>query len=435
MTNAVEVAETTLIKHSAAIHISNSLTLIQRKLFNVLLQRAYPTLLSEETHAVPLAELKAQLGYRSKNDEPIKEGFRVLNSTQVEWNVLNKDREERWGIGTCLADAEIVGGLCEYSYSPKMRKLLGSPAVYARLNLEVQNTFRSKHALALWEFLEDALGARRREAGYTITVEDFRKLMAIEEGQYSEFKGLNKRVLEPAIQDINASALCGIECSATVKRRGRVPVALAFTVRRKAEHAHRLGGSGFAITDPALVEELTDQVKGEGAEESERVRRLTEEFGVSAQRAIKLVQAHPAAVVDANLDHVAQQVRRGGVANVGGYVCAAIEQNYAKILPSVGRGPDHHHDPRAEHVATREQQQREQDRQRRVLAEEAFAKLSAEEQAELEQEFARRPECPPSLRAYLAAKREGQGAAEPPRWRPVFLEFLANHLDIAPPVA
>ena len=165
MNNAVEVAETTLIKHSAAIHISNSLTLIQRKLFNVLLQRAYPTLLSEETHALPLAELKAQLGYRSKNDEPIKEGFRVLNSTQVEWNVLNKDREERWGIGTCLADAEIIGGLCEYSYSPKMRKLLGSPAVYARLNLEVQNTFRSKHALALWEFLEDALGARRREAG------------------------------------------------------------------------------------------------------------------------------------------------------------------------------------------------------------------------------------------------------------------------------
>lgn len=410
----------TLIKHSAAIHISNSLTLIQRKLFNLLLQNAYPDLLTQETHQIPIPEIKARMRYDSKNDDPLKDALRVLNQTQLEWNLLQKDREERWGIGSCLADAEIANGVCEYSYSPKMRKLLGSPTVYARLNLEVQNTFRSKHALALWEFLEDALGARRNSAAYTISVPDFRKLMAIEATQYPEFKDLSKRVVQPAIHEINASDICTISVDVKVTRRGRTPSTLIFTVNRKEPRGQLFAGS---LSTDDLPKELYPPT------EQRLVQQLVEEFGVANERAEYLVSVYSSHRIKANLEHVRVRHGQGGIANLAGYACAAIEADYAKAgdtKPVLQPVP-----------STLSEQQREAEdletrafhSKRREQAESIISTLADHERQALLERFAASPACLPSLKR-LMAESAGELNQMPNRLKLVFLEFVADELSI-----
>jgi hypothetical protein len=54
-----------VFKHSAAIQIHNNITLLQRRVWNVLLFNAYNELESEEEHHIALAELVKLVGYDS----------------------------------------------------------------------------------------------------------------------------------------------------------------------------------------------------------------------------------------------------------------------------------------------------------------------------------------------------------------------------------
>ena len=103
--------------------------------------------------------------------------------------------------------------------------------MYARFNLNLQNRFESKHAQALWELCVDYLGHRRGygETPY-IRLEQFRKLMGIEEGTYALFKLLSQWVLKPAIAEINRVSDFHVEIE--YQREGRKVTALKFKIRR-----------------------------------------------------------------------------------------------------------------------------------------------------------------------------------------------------------
>ena len=105
---------------------------------------------------------------------------------------------------TLLAQAKIKRGLCTYAYSPEMRRRLHNPRIYAKINLSMQNRFTSKHALALYEMFVDYFNVRRHY-GETpfIPVDTFRELMGFQDGEYSEFKILNRWVIKEPLDEIN----------------------------------------------------------------------------------------------------------------------------------------------------------------------------------------------------------------------------------------
>ena len=105
-----------LIKHSGAIHISNNLTLLQRKAWNVLLYNAFHELLDEETHTINVPDLIKTLEFESGNQEYLKDALRGLVDCKVEWNVLNKDGNAKWGIAPMISGAEIDQGVCTYGF-------------------------------------------------------------------------------------------------------------------------------------------------------------------------------------------------------------------------------------------------------------------------------------------------------------------------------
>ena len=193
-----------VIKASPAIQIQSKITHLQRRAWNVLLANAYNELPNTDIHHVSVSELARKLGYASNDTEHLKETLEALVDCTVEWNILDKDKVEEWGVASLLAEARIKDGICTYAYPPYLRQKLHNPRIYTKLNLRLQNRFTSRYALILWEVCFDYFDAER-DQGETpfIRLEKFRELMGLEKDEYKIFKALNRDVIKPAIQEIN----------------------------------------------------------------------------------------------------------------------------------------------------------------------------------------------------------------------------------------
>ena len=218
-----------VIKASPAIQIQGRITHLQRRAWNVLLANAYHELPNQEIHSISVRELAAKLGFDSHNHEHLQEALRALRAFEVQWNILNKNNKEEWGVAGLLADARIVEGICRYSFAPQLRMKLYNPIMYTKLNLRLQNRFKGQYALILWEVCFDYFDVDRGQ-GQTpfITLEKFRELMGVESDEYPLFGELNRNVIKPAINEINDLTDYFVEVEQ--KRMGRKVAELKFRI-------------------------------------------------------------------------------------------------------------------------------------------------------------------------------------------------------------
>jgi hypothetical protein len=70
--------EKEVVKHSAAVQIQNNITLLQRRVWNVLLANAYDALPTEERHRMKVRDLIQALEFTSKNEDYLKEALMAL---------------------------------------------------------------------------------------------------------------------------------------------------------------------------------------------------------------------------------------------------------------------------------------------------------------------------------------------------------------------
>ena len=220
-----------VIKASPAIQIQSRISLLQRRAWNVLLANAYNELPNQEIHRVSIVELAAKLGFGDGNQEYLKEVLKSIVDCKVEWNVLDKDKKEEWGVASLLAEVRIRDGICFYQFPHTLRLKLHNPRIYAKLNLRLQNQFRSRYALVLWEICFDYFDADR-DQGETpfIPLETFKSLMGLEETDYPVYKVLNRDLIKPAIKEINDLTDYLVEVEQ--KRLGRRIAELKFRIIR-----------------------------------------------------------------------------------------------------------------------------------------------------------------------------------------------------------
>jgi len=181
-------------KHVGAVHVRGALSLLERKVSNVLLLNAYDELddPSVAEHSINLPILADVVGFDSKDSKLLKDALRSLVDYKIEWDVLGEgDDEGEWGVSSFLASARVERrtGVCTYSYPAPLRRRLANPQIYARINLSVQTRFASAYALALYENC-----VRFRKVGSTgfLELDTWRGLLGVEDGEYEEYKYLNK---------------------------------------------------------------------------------------------------------------------------------------------------------------------------------------------------------------------------------------------------
>ena len=226
-----ETQKEALRKSNEAIHIAGKLSLLDRKLFNVLLVFSFKHLTKKETYTVTRKELCGLAGFDSKDDTRIKASLRRLNTTQIEWDILAKKKSQsEWGISTLLSSVVFKGGKCEYSFSPHLREKLLNPKIYTLFHLAIQRRFNSGYTLALYENLKRYLNVR--SSGW-IEIKTFRKLIGADTEYYENFKMLNYRIIRPAVEEINKYSDIVVEPE--YKREKRRITAIRFKIKKNKQ--------------------------------------------------------------------------------------------------------------------------------------------------------------------------------------------------------
>lgn len=305
-------------KHVAAIHVSGKLTLLQRKLSNVLLLNAYDTLTTGQVHMIDARTLCLMIGYNSNDMDTLKSSLRGLAETVAEWDMLDDQGQQEWGVSSLLSYARLKGGVCEYAYSPALAAKLSDPAVFALINLNIQRRFTSGHALALYENCYRFV--RTGSTGWW-SLDLFRRLMGVEDSDYyAIYKHLNAKIIKPAVAEVNKTS--NIVVTPEIRKRGRVVTDIRFKIAENPQ---------LAILD------LDD---GTGVRRSDVYSRLLA-LGVSDRLARQWIAQH-------GEDHVAEKIAYVGqqrnVKNPVGYLSAALKDGFTTepkpAAPSSSRAKD-----------------------------------------------------------------------------------------------
>jgi plasmid replication initiation protein len=308
-----------LFKHTAAIHISNNLSLLERKLFNVLLLNAYTNLQTKELHIIDFKELSNNVGWSNvKSYNEIKEALSVLNTTQIQWNILNKDKKNTWIATTVLSQVKFYEGYCEYAYSPMMRDHLSSPNIYAKLNLLVQNCFKSKYSLALWEFLTEELKDCNQKITDFINVDDFRKIIGAEEDYYSDYRKLNQKIISNSLNEINTKS--DLKVNSMQQKEGRKVKSLAFNVKREKEKISQ--EIMFELPNDDNIEIINPEI-------IQLKNRLSQEFKLSNDVVLNIINNRKLDDINHSLNYVTSELDKGlKIRNIASYVVKAINEKW-----------------------------------------------------------------------------------------------------------
>src|SRR6266436_6883221 len=319
-------------KHSSSVQIQNNITLLQRKTWNALLWNAYEELPTKDIHSISVQEIARLIVYDSNDEAYLKEATLAMMHCIVEWDVLDKDGSEIWGAAVLLASVQIKRGICSYGFAPHLRQKLYNPDMFARLDLDMQKRFKSKHSLALWELCIDYLGAKR-DYGETpwIPLDDFYRLMGMAEGQYSLYKLFSQRVLSPAIAEINR--VSDFRVSVEYQRQRRKVTALKFKIRRVAllPEADTKQATLFPELEdmPVVVKEL--QEAGMSSQDAWDIWQQGFRFVDAAARSAEPREDADTAFVQYVREKIHLLKRRqasGKVENSTGFLLQAIRQHY-----------------------------------------------------------------------------------------------------------
>lgn len=285
-------------KHVATIHCTNKLSLLERKISNALLFHAFPKLEEKLVHQIKIDELKRLIASNTRNHQALKEALKKLISTVLEWNLLgdNISELEGWNASTILSSVSVQNGVIKYQYSELIKTLLIDPKIYGKINLTIQARFTSSYALALYENC-----SRYRGLPYTknIDIETFRKLMGVEEGKYEIFRDFNRRVLNPAITEINTCS--DIRVTPEITRVGRAVKSIKFKLEERSIK-QRLGAQINSIAVSRGEEDVYKALKIEHGPDK-------------VQKAIDYVTSR-------------STFKNGEIKNIVGYVASAITNGY-----------------------------------------------------------------------------------------------------------
>ena len=303
---------TVLVKHTAAVHINNILTLNQRKIANILLKNAYHEMSEDKWHFIQIRDLLNQLGWKSSSNstELIKSDLRALNATPLEWNILKRDKKRVWNITTFLSDSKIENGVIRYSYSLAIREALYNPNIYAKLDLHVQKLFKTKHALVLWEHISCELSSQGRTSLITrwMFLDDLRRIFGLNESRaYSSFNAIKQKILSPSLLEINEKS--NVTLSMETKKENRKVVAVRF----------------FA----------TKFIAENKVEENSVIERNIKSLGLSSEKFQKDVSTYGMDRVKSAMEYTRKQIDAGKVINnVAAFYNMALRENWGNVVSS-----------------------------------------------------------------------------------------------------
>jgi hypothetical protein len=195
-----------------AIYASGNLTASQKKVFNAFLYIGKNFINSnsqgiEDGISVPVSMLKSIISDKTNNYTFLKKTVESLQDFTVETNVLGKDKQV-WDRFSLVAGATINDGILTFSFPHQIIEALKNPKMYVTLDLDEVNRIERKHAISLYEIIEDY---KKLPDLPKWSVDEFRRALDIPDNMYKTFRDLHRRVIAPAVREINEKFGMGLE--------------------------------------------------------------------------------------------------------------------------------------------------------------------------------------------------------------------------------
>src|SRR5262245_27904017 len=142
-------AEKVLRKHVAIIHAYSMMSVLQRKIVNILFSEALKDKDNQEAHSSVVVEchmsfskLARSLHFNSNNTQYLKEAVDDLASLKIEWNLL----KDKVPTNVSFLNLRILhgpptfynDGIFNFSFHKLMLNFIGSPSIYGTIDLELQ---------------------------------------------------------------------------------------------------------------------------------------------------------------------------------------------------------------------------------------------------------------------------------------------------------
>ena len=325
------LAKHEVIKHIGAIHVSNTLSFLCRKVSNVLLLNAWNNLIDKEVHTISIRDLADAVGLDSNDLVLIRNALGSLVETSLIWNMLGRDKKNVWSKSAILGSVQIAEGtgICEYSYPPHLRQLLRHPNIFAKINLLIQRQFDSKYSLALWEFASGELALSKCEGGNQCTtdwieLEKIHEILGSTERSYQEYKEFRQKVLKPAISEVNHISNLEIVNTESMRENRKI-TALRFSIVPKESYQLPLG-----MTTSSLLIEQTPLPLSTDDDKGKVVLRLIEN-GIEEKVARGLVRGYGTGRIIENLEWAVQQIETGRpIERPAGFITSAIRRDFVE---------------------------------------------------------------------------------------------------------
>ena len=296
-----------LKKHVNAIHCSNNLSLVQRKLFNALLFNAYPDLPYKQKFEIRGKDLYQLIGYNSKDTAKLKEALIGLITIAIEWNVIDcsTGQEKKWKASSILASAELSNGVCIYEYSQVMKDLMYQPEIYGQINIDLISKFKSGYGLALYENCIRYKGLAQTP---WFPIEIFRKLMGVFDGKYQVFKDFKKRVLDVGVNEVNT--VSPIRIAPEIERVNQKVTRVRFKLEKQVDE------SPIKINDLSVEAELK--------------QILINTFGFSTQMIDETYAKYDSEYIREKVEIITQSENfvAGKIRGLAGYLIEALKKDY-----------------------------------------------------------------------------------------------------------
>lgn len=221
-----------------------------RKLWRFLIHAAWDDLDTKRRHSLPMREVAKVFEdiTGAKDHDWIKDSAKRLFDLRVNYKITCGDPrfsaspdEAGEGMTRFLSGVHFSEmGTLTYEIPAMLIDIIKKPLRFARLRTHFILGLSGKHAVTIYEILESF--TNKYDPSFVVSIDEIRRWLSIKDEKYSDWRDLNKRVIKPAIDQINENPEgAGFSVEMETIKRGRDITHLKFVMtkaeqRRTADH-------------------------------------------------------------------------------------------------------------------------------------------------------------------------------------------------------
>ncbi len=396
-------------KPTALVHFERDMSLTEQKVMTLIIFHCQVADKDESGfYHIRKGFVRRFLGWEDSHNYPrIYEAFEKIFDNTIRWNLLGKDKtfkSLKCKLIVSLLEPTETGPFIGFKLHPDLEPAIKDPRLFARIKLIMMAILaKPKYAFPLYEILSDCYSRGERVA--RLSLRELKESLGIAGPYYDQFIAFKKEVLRPNLAAINQNTDCQVAYD--TYREGRKVAGVVFTIDKQdwrppllEEHLRELQSYYQVPTDaPALSAPPAPNADEQAFLDSVKLYQVTE------TDALQAIRTHGLDGARMIRDYALRQaMRRKGskdqVRDLGAYMARCFREGYGRGEDQDPQEPERPDAPRPE-VQPARKAPSETERLGSViktafwayqsqLVEERLGRMSAEERARFDDEFAAR---------------------------------------------